>query len=318
MKKVKRFLKLFKIIDPKFTIGFFCLILIIALIVYTRYFQIHGEQQIAPILPVASVFEKLALEAKAVYVYDVKENRALYSLNGDAQLPLASLTKVMMAVTALSLLPENAIVTIHSEFLNTEGDSGLLENERFSLKNLLDLTLLESSNDGASAIASVAGAVKRHGVPDSLGTEEFIKAMNETAKKIGMTQAYFLNPTGLDQSPSVSGGYGSAKDMTTLFAYAVKTYPTLLDSTRKITQQISSLDSQMHDVHNTNVSVSKIPSLLASKTGFTDLAGGNLTIVFDAGIDHPIVVSVLGSTEEGRFLDVEKLVYATLDYLNQN
>ena len=53
-------------------------------------------------------------------------------------------------------------------------------------------------------------------------------------------------------------------------------------------------------------------SQIASKTGFTDLAGGNLVIAFDAGLSHPIIISVLGSTQEGRFRDVEKLVTASL------
>ena len=51
------------------------------------------------------------------------------------------------------------------------------------------------------------------------------------------------------------------------------------------------------------------------KTGFTDLAGGNLAIVFEAGPLYPIAVVVLGSTAEDRFTDVEKLVWATLESL---
>jgi D-alanyl-D-alanine carboxypeptidase len=52
--------------------------------------------------------------------------------------------------------------------------------------------------------------------------------------------------------------------------------------------------------------------MLLSKTGFTDLAGGNLAIVFDAGVNHPVAVVVLGSTEDSRFTDVSELVGATL------
>jgi hypothetical protein len=47
------------------------------------------------------------------------------------------------------------------------------------------------------------------------------------------------------------------------------------------------------------------------------MAGGNLTVAFDAGLAHPVIVTVLGSTQEGRFEDVKNLVDATLDYLNQ-
>jgi len=55
-----------------------------------------------------------------------------------------------------------------------------------------------------------------------------------------------------------------------------------------------------------------------SQTGYTDLAGGNLIIAFDAGFDHPIVITVLGSTIDDRITDVEKLVWATLAYLQNN
>ena len=44
------------------------------------------------------------------------------------------------------------------------------------------------------------------------------------------------------------------------------------------------------------------------KTGLTDLAGGNLAVVFDVGLAHPVVAVVLGSTEYGRFEDMQKLV----------
>jgi D-alanyl-D-alanine carboxypeptidase len=52
--------------------------------------------------------------------------------------------------------------------------------------------------------------------------------------------------------------------------------------------------------------------LIASKTGYTDLAGGNLAVAFDAGVNRPIVIAVLGSSREERFSDVEKLASAVL------
>jgi len=68
--------------------------------------------------------------------------------------------------------------------------------------------------------------------------------------------------------------------------------------------------------NNTNIFVDKIPNLIASKTGFTDLAGGNLVIAFNADINRPIIISVLGSTEEGRFTDVLQLIEATIKQLS--
>ena len=113
-------------------------------------FSLGPKLGIAPAAPVIfkpevpPAFANLSLSARAVYVLDAKTGKKIFSINGDAQLPLASLTKIMMAVTAMSLLPENAVVTIRPDFLKTEGNSGLYGNEKWRLKDLLDLTLVES------------------------------------------------------------------------------------------------------------------------------------------------------------------------------
>ena len=73
----------------------------------------------------------------------------------------------------------------------------------------------------------------------------------------------------------------------------------------------------MHVAVNTDLDIGKIPGLLASKTGFTALAGGNLVVAFDASIGRPIIVVVLGSTEDGRFTDVAQLTSSSLAYINQ-
>ena len=55
--------------------------------------------------------------------------------------------------------------------------------------------------------------------------------------------------------------------------------------------------------------------MILSKTGDTDLAGGNLAVAYDAGINEPIIIVVLGSTQEGRFADVATLASSTAAYL---
>lgn len=269
--------------------------------------------QILAILP--TPFSRVLIASKAAYVLDGKTGKELWSKNPNAQLPLASLTKIMMAVTAVSFVSDKTVITIDPVFLNAEGDSGLYGNERWLLTDLLDLTLLESSNDGADAIAAVTGATGPEELSESLGRERFISAMNKKAKELGLTQTYFLNPTGLDESTDVAGAYGSARDMTTLFSYALHAHPKLFEATRREVLELTSLSSLKHNVKNTNIFVDDFPALIGSKTGFTDLAGGNLVLAFDAGLDHPIIISVLGSTEKGRFEDTLKLVTATFEYL---
>ncbi|MEK7104417.1 MAG: hypothetical protein AAB868_00065, partial [Patescibacteria group bacterium] len=51
-----------------------------------------------------------------------------------------------------------------------------------------------------------------------------------------------------------------------------------------------------------------IPNILFSKTGLTPLAGGNLTVIYKNKYGHNIAITILGSTSEGRFSDIERIV----------
>lgn len=259
------------------------------------------------------MFEGISLEAKAAYVWDVNGQKALFTLNEEAQLPLASLTKLMTAIAAVEILPESSTVMIDDTALAQEGDSGLLTNERWNVKDLMRFMLVVSSNDGASAVANVAGLFKSS-FPSRSGESKkaFVKAMNEKVREIGLNQTYFINPTGLDTNGDIGGGYGSARDASLLLEYAIINASEIVEATRHDSLEFSSLSNINHTATNTNSRISTVPGLIASKTGFTDLAGGNLVIAFDAGLRHPIIISVLGSTQEGRFRDVEKLVAASL------
>ena len=254
-------------------------------------------------------FPDLSLEARAAYVFDVDTGRVLFSLNSDAQLPLASLTKLMTAAVASDLLPDAAVVTIDDAALLTEGDSGLGSAERWSAKDLTAFTLMVSSNDGAQALSLLAGKRKKNeeGLFES-DEGAFVRAMNEKAESLGLQQTYFLNGTGLDSSLAVAGGYGSAHDVAFLFSHLLREIPGALGATRHASLSFFSLDNVLHTATNTSDSLEELPGLIAAKTGFTDLAGGNLVIAFDAGLNHPIVAVVLGSTEEGRLRDIRKLV----------
>ncbi len=262
-----------------------------------------------------AMFENVNVKAKAVLVYDLADNRVLYAKNEGTQLPLASITKLMTALVATELLPKDSKITLKSEFLREEGDSGLAVSESWNLKELLDFSLVTSSNDGMRSVASVIGAVKLNSKDYDLGRKDFIEKMNKRAKELGLAQTFFVNETGLDVG-NVSGGYGSANDVTSLVKYMIRNRPEILEATKFQKLTIDS-DTKKHTAKNTNDIVNEIPGLFASKTGYTDMAGGNLVVAFDPSLGKPIIVTVLGSTQDGRFTDVETLVDVTLDYLNQ-
>ncbi len=262
-------------------------------------------------------YADLNIQAKGVYVWDIKTHRKLYGQNEHMVLPLASVTKMMMALVASETLAPNTNITILPDDLMEEGDSGLYVGEKWSLGELLRFTLVSSSNDGASAIAGVAGATF---VNDGLATTDpftnkklFIEKMNQKAKEIGLSNTHFGNVTGLDIESVASGAYGTPRDMSILFEYILKNHPQLFTATAYEKVSVVSRDNITHRVANTNVGVAHVTGLIGSKTGYTDFAGGNLVVIVDIGIDHPVVIVALGSTRDGRFTDVEQLIRATVN-----
>ncbi len=274
--------------------------------------------EVLPLVQGPSPFDALSLEAKAVYVFDERAGKVLFAKNEEAQLPLASLTKIMTALAAVELLPDYTTLTIPSEALKDQPGSGLIANERWRFQDLMDFTLVMSSNAGADAIAGAAGAGllgrdQNGGTADySRGKTAFVDYLNSKARSIGLAQTYFVNNTGLDQTTEISGGYGSAKDIATLFRYVLHNHPNLFAATRYPSITLESIDGKKHMAINTDTITQDIPGLIASKTGLTDLAGGNLAVAFDAAFGHEIIAVVMGSTEQGRFDDMKKLVGATL------
>jgi len=242
---------------------------------------------------------KIALEntpvlARAVSVYDITRDRKIYGKEDDIPVPLASLTKTMTVIVSLGAHKGNPLITISKDAINQAGDFGLFQYEKWRANDLAQFTLLSSANDGAFALTE--------------GIENFLEKMNTQARKIGMTNTLFLSSTGLDFDFENSSGLISAEDANTMAIYALRLYPQIFGATALPEINLKSESGFSHHFKNTNTIVGKIPNLLFSKTGFTNVAGGNLTIIFKNKDGHDMAVTVLGSTFEGRFSDMENLV----------
>ncbi|MFT5179487.1 MAG: D-alanyl-D-alanine carboxypeptidase (penicillin-binding protein 5/6) [Candidatus Paceibacteria bacterium] len=259
-------------------------------------------------LEVGEDFEDIDIQAMSAYVKELESGKILYAKKANESIPLASLTKMMTALTAIEVLGREGDVVVRKENLDMEGDNGFHINEVFKLKNITDLTLVSSSNDGASAIASAIGSI--------LPTDDnsSVNQMNDFAKRIGMSATRFKNETGLDVDETTPGAKGSAKDMTILMEYILNNYPYLLEATVEPTFNTTSINGFEYEVTNTNNIVGSLPNIVGSKTGYTDLAGGNLAVVINPGLNNPVAIVVLGSTIDGRFDDVDRLAKAVFQY----
>ncbi len=261
----------------------------------------------APSFLADNAFDSTRIEATSAYVWDVAQQRALYTKNASAQLPLASLTKLMTGLVAYEAYGKDTIVPITLTAIKQEGESGLRQGDEWSAQELLEYTLMTSSNDGAYALAGSVGLALR--AEEAISPENaFINLMNTKAEELGLSNTYFTNSTGLDTSTAQSGSYGSARDMAFLMEHIIKNTPDLLLHTKKTTAVFHDTAGNTFSATNTNQHIANILNPLGSKTGYTDLAGGNLVVAFNIGLNHPIIISVLGSSREGRFTDVEALV----------
>lgn len=244
------------------------------------------------------------ITAKAAVIYDPATNQILFEKNAHTRLPLASLTKLMSAEAILAAdAGHDSQVQITRESLKPEGDWGLKVGEYWPVEELVAFGLVASSNDAMAAAAGVLGA-------------DVVTAMNQRAKQLGLTQTYFFNPTGLDLDVETAGAYGSAEDVARLATAFLEQYPALFEAT---VQPDITITSPSHTLEATSTSapLQHIPGLIGAKTGYTDLAGGNLVAAFDVEVGHPLIVAVLGSTRDGRFADVTLLIQKAREALTQ-
>ena len=255
-------------------------------------------------------FASTTLTAKAAYVLDIPSGETLFSLNPDVQLPLASLTKIPLALVVAESMPLDSIITIPRDTASKGSAERLGKGEKWRVQDVIDFTLVASSNAGAEILAGAADAEIHRRYPQSPENGASLWRMNDLARQLHLTNTYFLNPSGLDVSTTLSGAYGSARDVAHLFAYAVTAEPDLFAGTASNGLLLTSVNGKTTSAFNTNESRDEIQGLILGKTGYTDLAGGNLAIVFDVGLAHPVVAVVLGSTRDGRFDDMQKLVAA--------
>lgn len=143
------------------------------------------------------------LDAQAWYLLDARDGTVLAAENEDAELPMASTTKMMTALVAMRHLSPSDIARAPRYRADpAESLMGLKPGELVSVRDLLYGLILASGNDAAVTLArAAAGRIPR-----------FVRMMNAEARRLGLTETHFENPIGLD----APGHYSSASDLAEL------------------------------------------------------------------------------------------------------
>lgn len=184
---------------------------------------------------------------RAGLLYDAETNQIVWKKDIDYAYPIASLTKMMVALLVLEDIQNcNADWNDKLELKNTiitrvkKRKVCKVVHDTYSLDAMLHLAMIVSHNEACNVIARhLSGTV-----------EAFVERMNARASELNMTNTFFSNPNGLPAMRSEHDNHSSAKDILILALELLK-YPELTAISRIGYDQIASeRSSSIYRNHN--------------------------------------------------------------------
>lgn len=204
--------------------------------------------------------DTISSPSKGMVVIEGNTNTLLYGHNENAELPMASTTKIVTAILAIENCENlEEKFTVSEKSIGIEGTSIYLKSgEQLSMRELLYGLILASGNDCAMAIAEYFD-----------GVDNFVVMMNNFATNLGLTHTHFKNPHGLDED----GHYTSAYDLAIMTSYALKNpiFKEIVSTERMIIEKTDLYFARYLKNKNRLLFVDK--NCVGVKTGFTDNAG---------------------------------------------
>ena len=237
---------------------------------------------------VAHAQEAPDVAARAWALTDIRSGEVLAGENTSARLPMASTTKIMVALVALqeANLEEEATISEEAAAFATPAYSnvGLVAGDTLSVRELLMATMISSGDDAAYALAEHLG---------DGGARRFVEELNREAEAFGLEDARFENPVGFD----AGGQYSSALDLARMTRLAMG-YPEVREMVATDYATITTQDREI-ELLSTNDLLFTYPPASGVKTGTTPAAGPSL--VASAAAEDESYVSVILDAREDRF-----------------
>jgi serine-type D-Ala-D-Ala carboxypeptidase (penicillin-binding protein 5/6) len=246
--------------------------------------------------PQAIVPRPPQIASSSYILIDAMTGRVIVEENADLPLPPASLTKIMTAYIA-EVEIDNGTMNLTDEAhvsekaWRTQGSKTFLDlNSKVSIGDLLAGIIIQSGNDASIAMAEhIAGS-----------EDAFADMMNQHAQRLGMTNSYFMNSSGLDSEDNYN--IMSARDLAILARATILDHPAhyALYSQREFTY--NGISQQ-----NRNTLLYRDRNVDGMKTGWTTRAG--YCLVASAERDGMRLISVVMGTasEEARVVETQKL-----------
>ena len=234
------------------------------------------------------------LKSAAFIVKNQRTDELLLTRRADTPQPIASITKLMTAMTIL-----DGQLDMDEEIIIEDADRDRLRNSasrlpagiKLTRREALQLALMSSDNRAAHALGRTWPS----------GMEAFVDAMNRKARALGLENTRFVEPTGLSEA-----NVSSALDLERLVEAAYD-YPVIRDLTTSRELLIRNKKQQIQ-FGNTNALVGNSRwDIGLSKTGYTVDSGYCLVMQVKVNGEPIIVVLLNSSGERDRIEDTLRI-----------
>lgn len=277
---------------------------------YAQCFEDEDDNELAILeddeiddVDMSNILNNIKVSARNAIALDSKTKQVLFEQNADEIVPMASTTKILTALVAITHGDLDREVTISKNAASIRGSKvGYVAGEKIRLRELLYGLMYKSGNDAAIAIAEDIGG----------SVEGFAKIMNDYAISLGLINSHFESPHGLD-SPK---HYTCAYDLALLTTKAMESELFCqICGTKSITRDTSNFT---RDYNNINKILYKIPEANGVKTGYTGQAGKCLV----SSVKHEgrnIIIVVLNCSDRWNVTEnIYKYVVDNYSFKNDN
>jgi D-alanyl-D-alanine endopeptidase (penicillin-binding protein 7) len=217
--------------------------------------------------------------ARAVLIFDRSSNTIKEEKNLNEVMPIASVTKLMTAYVVLeSRANLNEKITVRKQRI--EGSPVLRDGMVVTRNELLHLALISSDNLASKMLA----------VAHPQGYDAFIAEMNSTARRLGMKNTSYIEPSGL--FPNTSTAWDLHLLNTAVAKYSVFRDTAMSKTSNQEAQNKKGLWQRLV-IRNTNAFAGEY-DIKVGKTGFTNPAGWCISmLIVHQGQEFDVIV--LGS-----------------------
>ena len=223
-----------------------------------------------------------AIGARAAVVVDGDSGAVLYEQDAHEPLPPASTTKILTALLALERGRPDDEVEVHLDGRAYWGSvMGLVNGDRFTLRDLLYGLMLPSGNDAAYVIAAYIAGSER----------DFAGLMNTRMRELGLVENSFINATGLGRTET---NLVSAHDLAQLARYAM-TSPEFAALVRA--RSWTARGSRMIGMRNLNELLFIYPGADGVKIGWGGRTAGHTIVGSAARNGHRVFVALLNTPD---------------------